>query len=329
MPDPRPILTLAHSPDPDDAFMWWPITGKIDPGAFRAGGTGLEPGPACIDTGGFRFAAAPDDIEALNRLAIGEARYDITAISFRAYTEMKDRYAITACGSSFGEGFGPKIVCRKDQSGSAVRIACENCLKPANVRIAVPGVKTTAFLMLGLVLGPEAMAHRGRFIEMPFDRIIPAVASGEADAGLVIHEGQLLFAGAGLRLVLDVGSWWHERTGLPLPLGANAVKRDLDVRFGPGTLSRVQATLRRSIEHALAHRDESIEYARGFALANAGPGRGEPPSRERVDEYVRMYVNRWTVDMGREGREAVRRLLKEGHAAGLCGEPGALDVVGV
>ncbi|MBM4107801.1 MAG: ABC transporter substrate-binding protein [Phycisphaerae bacterium] len=331
MPDERPTLTLAHSPDPDDAFMWWPITGKVAPGSVALG-DGTPPdlpvlAPPVLDTGRFRFRAVPADIEALNRRAIGVADLDVTALSFRAYPEAAGRYALTACGSSFGEGFGPRIVCRKDQARDRVKIGCEGCLKPPHVRIAVPGVKTTAFLMLGLVLGPEAMGARGRFIELPFDRVIPAVASGRADAGLVIHEGQLLFEQAGLRLVLDVGAWWKERTGLPLPLGGNALRRDLDDRFGAGTRREVGATLHRSIEHALAHRDESIDYAIGFALANARTSGGVAPDRERVDRYVSMYVNRWTLDMGGAGREAVRRLLEEGARAGLCPDPGPIDVV--
>lgn len=334
MHDDRPELTLAHSPDPDDAFMWWPITGKVKPGSGPLGADGGLPrpevlSPPLIDTGRFRFRAIPADIEALNRRAIAVGDVDVTALSFRAYADAGRRYALTDCGSSFGDGFGPKVVCRKDQSGSRVRIACEGCLKPASVRIGVPGVKTTAFMLLGLVLGPEAMAARERFIEMPFDRVIPAVASGEADAGLVIHEGQLLFERAGLRQVLDLGEWWKEWTGLPLPLGCNAVRRDLDDRYGPGTLGEVQSTLRRSIEYALAHRDESIDYAMGFALANAGSSRSEAPGRERVDRYVSMYVTRWTVSMGVAGREAVRRLLGEGAKAGLCPAPGSIDVVGL
>ncbi len=332
MADDRPILALAHSPDPDDAFMWWPITGKVRPGGVAMGKDGPLPEvevveqPA-IDTGRIRFRAIPADIETLNRRAASRGDIDITALSFRAYADVRGRYALTASGSSFGDGFGPRIVCRKGQSRSSVRIGCENCLRPGHVRIAVPGLRTTAFMMLGLVLGPEAMAARGRFIEMPFDRIIGAVASGEADAGLVIHEGQLLFESAGLRLVLDVGAWWKERTGLPLPLGGNAVRRDLEERFGRGTLEEIQGMLRRSIEHALSRREESLEYAMGFALANAAGA--EPPDRARVDAYVRMYVNRWTLDMGWEGREAVRRVLWEGHAAGLCPDPGELDVVGL
>lgn len=334
MKDDRPILTLAHSPDPDDAFMWWPITGKVRSGGVRLAEAGPLPAvevvePAAIDTGRFRYRALPADIEALNRRAAVTGDVEVTALSFRAYADVRGRYVLTASGSSFGDGYGPRIVCRREPPRGRPRLACENCLRPANVRIAVPGFRTTAYLMLGLVLGPAAMASRERFVEMPFDRVIGAVAAGEVDAGLVIHEGQLLFEQAGLRPVLDVGEWWKERTGLPLPLGGNAARRDLQERFGPGTLEEIQRTLKRSIEHALSRREESLEYAAGFALANADAAGSVRPDRARVGRYVEMYVNRWTVDMGVEGREAVRRLLSEGHAAGLCPHPGELDVIGL
>lgn len=330
-------LTLAHSPDPDDAFMWWPITGKL---ALPTGG--VTPfalaAPPALDTGRWRFDAVPADIEVLNRRAAGAdgsgPEFDITALSFRAACDVRERYAITRTGSSFGDGFGPKVVCRDGGSGvpaPAAPIGDESDLRDQRLRIAIPGRRTTAFLMLGLVLGPDAIAARPeRFVEMPFDRIIGAVASGEVDAGLVIHEGQVLFRDAGLRLVVDVGAWWHARTGLPLPLGCNAVRRDLDARFGPGAIADVSRLLRASVEHALAHRDEAIDYAMGFALANAarpGSERSGTPTRERVDNYVRMYVNRWSVDMGPDGLDAVRRVLREGAHAGLCPDPG--DVVPV
>src|SRR5262249_20715069 len=160
------------------------------------------------------------------------------------------------------------------------------------------------------LLTPDA----GVFVELPFEEIIPAVARAEFDAGLVIHEGQILYEQAGLRLVVDVGSWGEETTALPLPLGANAIRRELDSRFGPRATREVRATLRRSIDHALAHRRESLEYTMPFALANAtrsGERSGQPPTIERVDRYVAMYVNRWTVDMGQDGLEAVRRLLTD------------------
>jgi 1,4-dihydroxy-6-naphthoate synthase len=331
-----PLIYLAHSPDPDDAFMWWPITGKLDVGpgldawvrsalatpSITESAVGRPPtcsGPV-LDTGDLHFAALPADIELLNKRAASTGDLDITALSFRAYPDVKHRYALTACGSSFGDGFGPKVVAR--------RALTPDALRDPSLTIAVPGKRTTAFLMLGLVLGPEALRDPRRCVEVPFDRIIPRVAEGEFDAGLVIHEGQVLFEQAGLRLVLDVGAWWKENTGLPLPLGANALRRDLETRLGPGGVSRVARLLRASIDHALAHREESLRYTMPFALANVARGGGpNTPSLDRIDRYVRMYVNDWTLDMGAQGRESLRRLLAAGHEAGLCPDPGVLDIV--
>jgi 1,4-dihydroxy-6-naphthoate synthase len=336
----RPTLTLAHSPDPDDAFMWWPITGKISP----QGQLLTQP---VIDTGRFRFQAVPADIEVLNRRAAERADLDITALSFRAWAAVKDKYLITRAGSSFGDGYGPKVVCPRNSD----KVHCENCLRADDVRIAIPGRRTTAFLLLAMLLGKDRVAEStGKIIELPFDQIIPAVARAEADAGphagphagLVIHEGQLLYESAGLRLVVDLGDWWKRKTGLPLPLGCNAIKQDLDERFGPGTLAEISATLKRSVEYALAHRQESLEYTLPFALANASgwpaaPRRvftSDPPpptaltdhegpapaTLAQIDRYIDMYVNRWSVDLGDEGIAAVTRLFDEGAKAGLCGQ---------
>lgn len=309
-------LTLAHSPDPDDAFMWWPLTGMVD----RDGGPlpGKQGRPA-LDTGPFRFRAVPADIETLNRRAVADGDLDITALSARAYADAAGRYLLTACGASFGEGYGPKVVCRADAS-----LRCEGCLRPPAVRIAIPGRRTTAFLTLGLLLGLDRSSDLSRFVELPFDRIIGAVAAGEVDAGLIIHEGQLTFADAGLRQIVDVGVWWKERTGLPLPLGVNAVRRDLDERFGAGTTVAVGGLLRASLDHALAHRRDALSYAMSFAMGNEGGGAVTP---ERVDRFVEMYVNDLTVDMGERGREAIRRLLAEGAAAGLCPDPGPIATI--
>jgi 1,4-dihydroxy-6-naphthoate synthase len=331
----KTVLTLAHSPDPDDAFMWWPLTGKVRPDGTAMEGAGAG---AVLDTGRFEFRAIPADIEALNRRAAGAGDLDITAMSVRAYADVHERYAITRCGASFGEGYGPKVVARADQSGTAVNVNCEECLRNPGVRIAIPGRRTTAFLMLGLVLGDwkagggrrEAGEEKGgRFVEMPFDRIIGAVQRGEVEAGLVIHEGQLLFADAGLKLVLDVGAWWKGKTGLPLPLGVNAVRRDLDERFGAGTVAEVSGLLRRSVEYALAHRAEALEYTMPFALANARKaGEAEVgPTLERIDRYVSMYVTERTVDMGEAGRGAIERVLAAGAAAGLCPGGGGVELV--
>lgn len=309
MTDPRPLLTLAHSPDPDDVFMWWPITGKIEPDGSPAAG---DAGRPVIDTGRFRYRAVPADIEVLNRRAADRGDLEITALSFRAYADVQDRYVLTACGSSFGDGYGPKVIAKGE-----LKVAD---LSRPGVRIAVPGRRTTAFLALGLLLGPEIMRDAARFIEVPFEQVIPTVAQGRADAGVVIHEGQVTFADAGLRLVVDLGEWWKRTAGLPLPLGANAIRRDLDERYGPGSLADVARTLRRSIDHAVARRAESVEYTVPFALANMDRA-GDAPSRpllERVDRYISMYVNSWTIDMGDAGREAVRRILGAGADAGLC-----------
>ncbi len=310
----RPQLTLAHSPDPDDAFMWWPITGKV-----RPDGTPVS-GPV-VDTGRFQFQAVPADIEVLNRRAAERADLDITALSFRAWAAVREQYVITRTGSSFGDGYGPKVVAKKDQ------VQSEDSLRSQDVRIAVPGRRTTAFLVLGMMLGKDRVAESsGKIVEMPFDQVIGAVARAEVDAGLVIHEGQVLYEAAGLHLVVDLGAWWKKRTGLPLPLGCNAVKRDLDKRFGSGALAEVSATLRRSVDYALAHRAESLEYTMPFALANAVKGKSGGASLEQVNRYVEMYVNRWSVDLGHDGVDAVRRVFQEGEKAGLCEAP-RVDVV--
>lgn len=309
-------LTLAHSPDPDDAFMWWPLTGMVDRDGSPLPG---ERGRPALDTGRYRFRAVPADIETLNRRAAAAGDLEITALSVRAFADVQDRYMLTACGGSFGEGYGPKVVCRREAS-----IRCEGCLRPSSVRIAVPGRRTTAFLTLGLALGLAPASDASRFVEMPFDRIIGAVARGEVDAGLIIHEGQLTFADAGLRQVMDLGRWWTERTALPLPLGVNAVRNDLDERFGPGTLEAVGDLLRRSVAHAAEHRAAGLEYAMSFAMANEGGdagGGGGGITPERVGRFVGMYVNELTADMGTRGLRAIEQLLAEGAGAGLCPAP--------
>jgi 1,4-dihydroxy-6-naphthoate synthase len=313
------ILTLAHSPDPDDAFMWWPLTGKVRPDGTLMDGVEGKPR---LETGGIVFKALPADIEVLNRRAAAQGDLEITAMSFRGWCDVKDRYLITHCGSSFGEGFGPKVV-----AGDAIKDEAD--LRRPGLRIAIPGRRTTAFLLLNMLLGTQA-ARAASIIELPFEQIIGAVARGEADAGVVIHEGQLLFADAGLKLIVDLGEWWGRTTGLPVPLGCNVVRSDLDERFGEGTIAKVSQLLHESIEYALAHRRESLEYTMPFALANAakkGATESGSPTLERVDRYVAMYVNRWTVDMGQQGREAVRRLLRAGFESGYCPDPGDVVIV--
>lgn len=307
--------------------MWWPITGKVSPTGAAADTRG-----AIIDTGRFQFRAVPADIEVLNRRAKDGGDYDVTAISFRTYCDVKDRYALTACGSSFGDGFGPKLVRKKtEERCDANSDAALEWLRSCR-RIAIPGRGTTAFLLFGMAVGADMARDASRFIERPFEAIIPEVVAGHVDAGIVIHEGQVLFEQAGLESVLDVGAWWKRKTGLPLPLGANVIRRGLEREHGAGTLADIERTLRASIRYALAHRDESLQYTLPFALTNAsrsGHAAGEPPTLDRVDDYITMYVNRFSESMGQAGREAARRLFRAGLEAGLCPDPGELDVVGL
>lgn len=291
-------LTIGHSPDPDDAFMWWPLGDAA---------TGRAPS---IDVGPFMFTAVPADIESLNRRAVERADLDITALSIHAYPAVRAHYALTACGGSFGDGYGPKVVCRPEtlrgRSGAS-------WLADPSVRTATPGVRTTAHLALRMCVG-AAFRH----VETPFERIIGAVVAGEVEAGVVIHEGQLTFGDAGLALAIDLGGWWKEQTGLPLPLGGNALRRDLAERLGADGPGRLAGVLRRSIDHALSRRAQGLDYAMGFA---------RDISRERADRFISMYVNELTVDCGSRGERAIRTLLGRAAAAGLCEPPGDVDLV--
>ena len=281
MPDPI-TLTLAHSPDPDDAFMWWALTPD-------------ESGRAPLGDSRLRFETEMLDIETLNHLST-EARYDITAISCAQYPYVADRYAITSCGASFGLNYGPKLVTRERMSIDELR---------ADDRpVAVPGMRTTAALVTGMILE----CGRERFKPIPFDEVIERVASGDFDAGVVIHEGQLTYEQAGLHLVCDVGAWWHEQHDLPLPLGLNVIRRDLDDRFGEGTLDEAVRLLRNSIDLGLARREEAVAYAMRFAR---GVTAGE------ADSFIRMYVNDRTRDCGEAGRRAIQTLLSDGAGTGI------------
>ncbi|MBC7773758.1 MAG: ABC transporter substrate-binding protein [Pyrinomonadaceae bacterium] len=305
------MLTLAHSPDADDAFMWWPITGKVDATAYER-----VVAPPVMDTGRFRFRAVPCDIEQLNRRAIEEGDLDITAMSMHAASHVADRYVLTCCGSSMGDGYGPKVIAAGTGAERAWNIEeWAERVRNGQVRVAVPGTRTTAFLVLSLLLGTRDF----RYEAIGFEHIAEAVAGGTYDAGVVIHDAQLTYKDLGLGLVVDLGAWWSEHTGgLPLPLGANAVKRDLDARYGPGSISEITGLLRESIRYALAHRDEAMAYARTFAPGvNAGV----------LERFVEMYVNDLTGDMGARGEEAVRRLLKEGAQAGFCPPADGIQVV--
>jgi 1,4-dihydroxy-6-naphthoate synthase len=271
---------IGHSPDPDDAFMYHGIaSGRVD-------------------TRGFLLEQVLLDIESLNRRALA-GELEVTAVSIHAYAHIADRYALMTCGASMGDGYGPIVVARTPLPPEEL----------ASRRIAVPGTLTSAFLALRLYLGRD-FEH----VVVPFDEILDAVGGGRADAGLVIHEGQLTYGDHGLAHVVDLGRWWKERTGLPLPLGGNAVRRDL----GRDAMEQLTAILRDSIDDALSGREAALSYAMDF-------GRGL--DRARTDRFVGMYVNDLTLDYGERGRRAVMRFLSEGRDAGLVPDPGPVEFV--
>jgi len=273
-------ISVAHSPDSDDAFMFYGLaTNKVR-------------------VPGLKFIHTLCDIETLNRHAL-EGLYDVTAISFHVYPYLQDAYALLSSGGSVGEGYGPVVISRSVIPAEELK----------DKTIAVPGTLTTAFLALKLFApGIETEV-------VPFDQIIPRVREGRYDAGLVIHEGQLTYANLGLHRALDLGVWWRELTGLPLPLGGNAVRRAL----GPELIPRVAAALRESIQYALDHREEALEYAIQFARE------AEPRLARR---FVSMYVNQRTLDYGEDGREAVRRLLETGYRSGIIPHQPKVEFVG-
>jgi 1,4-dihydroxy-6-naphthoate synthase len=279
------LITVGHSPDPDDAFMFYALAHDK------------------LDTGDLQFRHELQDIETLNRRAL-RGELEVTAISIHAYASLLDRYALLPSGCSMGDRYGPMVVARRPLNIDNLRTA----------RIAVPGTMTTAFLALRLLL-PAGGSHPPLAYEvLPFDQILGAVAAGRYDAGLIIHEGQLTFQNQGLHLVVDLGVWWQEKTGLPLPLGGNAVRRDL----GPDVIRQVSRLLKQSIRYALDHRDDALSYALQYA---------RDMDRGLADRFVGMYVNEWTLDYGERGRQAVRRLLEEGHRAGVIPAPVAVDFV--
>src|SRR6266496_63517 len=264
-------ITIAHSPDSDDAFMFYGLaTNKVR-------------------VPGLRFTHTLCDIETLNRAAMGgEGVYDVTAISFHAYPYIQDHYALMSCGGSVGEGYGPMIVSTRSFTQTEVK----------RKKIAVPGTLTTAYLALKLFApGIEVEV-------VPFDQIIPQILEGKHEAGLIIHEGQLTYDKSGLHRVVDLGRWWQRVTGLPLPLGGNAVRRSL----GSETIASVTHALRDSIQYAIDHREEALAYAMQFA---------RDLDTQLADKFFCMYVNERTLDYGNDGREAVRRLLDMGHNAGI------------
>ena len=262
-------ITVAHSPDSDDAFMFYALaTNKVR-------------------VPGLKFSHTLTDIETLNRKAM-EGFYDVSAISFHAYPYVQDKYTLMSCGGSVGEQYGPMVVAPRMFGLDELR----------RMRVAVPGTLTTAYLALKL------FAPKIETAVVPFDRIIPEVIAGKYEAGLIIHEGQLTYERSGLNRILDLGKWWHELTGLPLPLGGNAIRREL----GRELIVQVTQALRQSIQYALDHREPALAYAMQFA-------RDLDP--QMADRFVGMYVNERTLDYGDDGKEAVVKLLEMGHRAGI------------
>ena len=272
-------ITIAHSPDSDDAFMFYALAKGL------------------IDTEGLEVVEELQDIESLNQRCL-RAELELSAASVHAYAYFSERYAVLPCGASLGEGYGPRVVSREPLEIESL----------SGRPVAIPGMLTSAALALRLFLPSFELKL------VPFDRILEAVRDGEVDAGLVIHEGQLTYRRFGLHLVADLGELWLRRTGLPLPLGVNVVRRDL----GEETIRQVGRLLQRSIEYGLEHRSEALDHAMSHA-------RGL--ERRQVDRFVGLYVNDLTRDLGERGREAVRRLLEQGHEAGIIPRPVAVEFV--
>ncbi len=268
------LIRVGHSPDPDDAFMFHALANDK------------------IETGRYRFEHTLQDIETLNHRAF-RGELELTAVSLHGYAFVTDKYALCSCGASMGDNYGPMVVARQPGDIASLR----------GKHIAVPGTLTTAFLTLKLLLG-DAFS----FEVHPFDEILNIVAAGKADAGLIIHEGQLTYQNQGLHLIVDMGKWWHAETGLPLPLGGNAIRRDL----GPVAMREVTDLLRQSIRYALEHRQEALTHAEKY---------GRDLDHERTDTFVGMYVNGWTLDFGARGREAVEVLLRKAYEARIIPHP--------
>lgn len=262
-------ITVAHSPDSDDAFMFYGLATRK------------------LDTGNLSFTHVLKDIQTLNEEAF-KGTYDVTAISFHAYAYISDKYVLLPHGASIGDNYGPILVSRKRARPEEI----------SNLKIAVPGTLTSAFLALRIFNADF------QYEVVPFDKIIDAVQSGRCDAGLLIHEGQLFYESLGLVKILDLGEWWHQKTGLPLPLGGNVIRREL----GPEMIRQVSDCLRESIAYSLSHRENALEYAMQFA-------RDMDPTL--ADRFVAMWVNDLTLDYTERGREAVRRILAEGFEKGI------------
>jgi 1,4-dihydroxy-6-naphthoate synthase len=270
-------IKLAHSPDSDDAFMFYALATHKLP------------------TPGFKYTHVLADIQSLNEAALNET-YDVTAVSFAAYPSLRDKYVLLDTGASFGEGYGPIVVATKSIKPQELR----------GKRIGVPGAKTSAYLALKLY-EPEFEA-----VVMPCDKIIDAVKNNVVEAGLLIHEGQLFFPQLGLHRIVDLGIWWQELTGLPLPLGGNAVRRAL----GPDLGRLIAKTIRDSVSYGLEHREEALNYAMQFA---------RDMDAELADKFVGMYVNKWTLGYGERGKKAVSELIERGTAAGLLPGPAKIE----
>jgi 1,4-dihydroxy-6-naphthoate synthase len=270
-------IKLAHSPDSDDAFMFYALaTHKLA-------------------TPGYKYTHILSDIQSLNEAALTET-YDVTAVSFAAYPSLRDNYVLLDCGASFGEGYGPIVVSTRSMKPSEMK----------GMRIGVPGLKTSAYLTLKLYQ-PDFEP-----VVMPFDKIIEAVKNNVVEAGLLIHEGQLFFPQMGLHKVIDLGIWWQEQTGLPLPLGGNAVRKAL----GPEVGRTIAKTIRDSVAYGLEHREEALNYAMQFA---------REMDTELADKFVGMYVNKWTLGYGERGKKAVSELIERGTAAGLLPGPAKIE----
>lgn len=298
-------LTLAHSPDADDMAMWWPLTGFIAP---ESGSNELLRPPA-IDAGRFSFTPRPEDVERLNATARSEP-LDVTAISAAAWPALADLYAITDCGASFGEGYGPKLVAREDSP-----LHCDGCVRAQKPTIAIPGARTTAALVLKMVLGASSSGGARsdiELVEMPFQQIAPAVLDGRVGAGVLIHEAQLTFESMGLKKLLDLGAWWTDETDQPLPLGLNVVRTALDAEHGAGTVAEVSRLLSQSVAHARANPEDTRAYLKLHAAT-----RPEWHDDELLDRYLSMYVSELTASMGSIGRAALAKLYAAGSEAGL------------
>ena len=277
-------LTLGHSPDPDDAFMFYALARDL------------------IPTAGFRFEHILQDIQTLNERAT-RGELDITAVSIHAYAYVSEQYALLPSGASMGDGYGPMLVSRTSLKKEEI----------ARARIAVPGTMTSAFLALQLWLGRPAKELD--FLVVPFDQIFQAVRSGQAEVGLIIHEGQLTWKNEGLCLCQDLGAWWSSANdGLPLPLGGNVIHK----RFDPASRRRISDILTTSIRYSLEHRPEAVRHALQYA---------RDMGVELADQFVGMYVNHWTLDYGEKGREAIRRFLGQGFERGILSQRQELEFV--